>query len=445
MQDISSKDKYTSLLTSKAIESAFILLDRGTSLTNVIKAAFEYCHDLSLHDLKKIAQYSKNLSSNDMLISNHIINNWEFDTGQIVLESYPHDISISVSETCNAACQFCASHQNKCNENAWLDLNSLKKYSTILARALHLGLIGYGEPLMHPNFSKLVECAKQLTSAGCAYYTITNGMLLDRYKDLIIKSGFSSICISLNAAKSSTHNELMGLGNDAFDRIVTSIIDIKNANPSLRIELSFVVVNQNIAEIPAFIELAHEVGAELIHFRTLSKRENISTESKYHLLQPHLNPDYDYFYRSAVEAIGISQIRINANPVLWKLPVIENYTNEVFERLIIKRHSVDILHNELKTKGLRLSNYVPREMTSPNPYNRSFPLRCTYPYSIFNISNLGNLVTPCCYMRDVPGFEDMYFDGSSDFFEIWNSPAYQEMRRRLKSGPLFDECLTCLR
>lgn len=52
-------------------------------------------------------------------------------------------------------------------------------------------------------------------------------------------------------------------------------------------------------------------------------------------------------------------------------------------------------------------------------------------------------MSPCCCMTSVPGFEPTHYDGSFDFFEVWNSPAMVELRQRLARGPLLGPSLRC--
>ena len=113
-------------------------------------------------DLAEVAVYcSKDLLQkvfgSNRILGNYILNSWEYATGRICLESHPFDITIPVTETCNAGCRFCHSYHNKLNEKSWIDPLLLPKFSTLLHHALSLGFVGYGEPLLHPKFKELVE------------------------------------------------------------------------------------------------------------------------------------------------------------------------------------------------------------------------------------------------------------------------------------------------
>jgi hypothetical protein len=78
-----------------------------------------------------------------------------------------------------------------------------------------------------------------------------------------------------------------------------------------------------------------------------------------------------------------------------------------------------------------------------NSLGRSPRLACKAVYYNFYVNEMYFRAVPCCYMTHVPGFEEIRFDGSVPFAEIWNAPAMVELRRRLRDGPLFGACLKC--
>ena len=75
--------------------------------------------------------------------------------------------------------------------------------------------------------------------------------------------------------------------------------------------------------------------------------------------------------------------------------------------------------------------------------NRRPRVLCKAVYYNLYINELFFKLNPCCYLYQIPGYEDIRFDGSYDFFEAWNSPAMVELRRRLNEGPLFGACKRC--
>ena len=78
-----------------------------------------------------------------------------------------------------------------------------------------------------------------------------------------------------------------------------------------------------------------------------------------------------------------------------------------------------------------------------NPLGRLPRFACKAVYYNLYINELFLRINPCCYMQEVPGFEEIRYDAKIPFGGAWNSPALVELRRRLKHGPLFGACRRC--
>ena len=86
-------------------------------------------------------------------------------------------IQVEVSSYCNAYCAYCPHTVYK---DIWLNrhmpLKTFERILPALAKTELVFLQGWGEPLLNPDFLKMVKAAKD---AGCRVGTSTNGMLLD--------------------------------------------------------------------------------------------------------------------------------------------------------------------------------------------------------------------------------------------------------------------------
>jgi hypothetical protein len=87
------------------------------------------------------------------LLDNVILNKWEFAHGKTVLKSYPWRLSVPFV-TCNAQCEFCA---------AWLIKGKsrldelMKTLLPVIRHSYQIDLVGWGEPLIHPQFSDILK------------------------------------------------------------------------------------------------------------------------------------------------------------------------------------------------------------------------------------------------------------------------------------------------
>jgi len=253
------------------------------------------------------------------VLTNFATSIWEFAKGVEQLKSFPWNISIPVADLCNARCTFCTSWLEG---RKVLDLKQLEIFEPVIKRAMFVGLIGHGEPMAHPRFDKLCERLHAMLDPLSSCYTITNGSFLHKWRDQLPQINLQSYSISLNAATAETHDEVMGLGRDAFPRIVEQIRElIKNFRPSRDVYITMVVTKQNIAEIPAFIELGNTLGVTEIVFRSLLPQASLIQGLNYHVLPPYDHPDFEKLRTAAIKAIAASVVPVQADPTLWGTPI----------------------------------------------------------------------------------------------------------------------------
>jgi len=401
----------------------------------------------------------------DELLSNYVVNHWEFATGEAVLTTYPWKIVVPISDVCNATCTFC---------NSWLrgvrtlGLDELDRFSVVLRHAAEIGLEGHGEPLVHPEIGELIRRLTEIVDPRCWKYLITNGVRLQRHFDELQKLGINNYSISLNAASAETHHEIMGLGEGAFDQVVASIRQLVAARNELRakhpgtevhrqVYLTFVVLNQNIHEVPRFIELGNELDVTAVWLRTLLPQSGLLQGLNYHLLPPYENPDFEKHRIAAIDAIRQSRIRVVAQPESWSAPIfprdvadrIRTSAPIVISKAEAKRHErLDLtVYREAdfkRSRGRKVAD-VPLETFTgtENPFNRGPGYQCSDVYSVWHWNDFLDLIRPCCYMEHPPGYEYLHYDGRDDFFDAWNSPALIEIRRSLRDGPLISWCKRC--
>jgi pyruvate-formate lyase-activating enzyme len=393
--------------------------------------------------------------------TNFLVNIWEYAQGVAELTSYPWNISLPVADVCNARCTFCTSWLEG---REILDLDQVDKFASILRNAVYVGLVGHGEPMAHPEFDTLCAKLAGVLDRRAQCYTITNGFYLEKWREHLSTINLHSYSVSLNAATPETHDQVMGLGPDAFPKIVRSLEHLvglsRRKGLGLQIYITLVVTQQNIHEIPAFIELGNRLGVTGIWLRTLLPQAGLLAGLNYHILPPYLHPQFPRLLEQAREAIAASRVPVQADPDVWKNRLFSPQTEELIgirpppivsreEGLRLKnvRDQAAQLYDMPVTKGLPVApdqrGAVDLLEDGLNPMNRYPRFACKAVYYNLYINEFFFRLNPCCYIQQIPGFEELRFDGSYDFFEAWNSPAMVELRRRLNQGPLFGACKRC--
>ncbi|MGF6817126.1 MoaA/NifB/PqqE/SkfB family radical SAM enzyme [Paraburkholderia atlantica] len=123
----------------------------------------------------------------------------------------PAVCDVSVTNVCNAACDFCgfSREKNLAGPRRYLDPDEFARALPILRRRRirYMTLQG-GEPLVHPQIASLVASA---TRAGIQCGVITNGWFLPRHIKQLAAAGLKRLLISIDSADMREHEHNRGL------------------------------------------------------------------------------------------------------------------------------------------------------------------------------------------------------------------------------------------
>ncbi|HEW89927.1 MAG TPA: radical SAM protein [Candidatus Bathyarchaeota archaeon] len=133
--------------------------------------------------------------------------------------------------------------------------------SAELANLIYLS--GWGEPLLYPGLPELV---KRIRTSGAETGFTTNGVLLDRRRaQELVEAGLDLMSISIAGATRETHGSVR-VGSDLGQIIdnVKALVALKKRlrTDEPRIVVLYLMLKQNISELPAAVDLAHELGVD---------------------------------------------------------------------------------------------------------------------------------------------------------------------------------------
>ena len=121
---------------------------------------------------------------------------------------------------------------------------------------------GIGEPLAHPS---IVEMVLRARKSGAAVELITNGTLLTRdLSHRLIDAGLDTLWVSLDGATPESYADVrLGAALPEVLANVAAFLDVGRAEYFQRAHLGFVFVamKRNIADLPALLEMAKDLGA----------------------------------------------------------------------------------------------------------------------------------------------------------------------------------------
>ncbi|MEJ5197855.1 MAG: radical SAM/SPASM domain-containing protein [Anaerolineae bacterium] len=131
-----------------------------------------------------------------------------------------------------------------------------------LARFETVYLQGWGEPLLHPDLWRMAHLAKE---AGCRVgFTSCGSLLLEDAITQIIDGRVDILSISFAGASAGVHESLR-IGS-SFERLTANVRQLAEcraaAHSGLFLELHYLMMQPNIHELPAFVRLAADLGAD---------------------------------------------------------------------------------------------------------------------------------------------------------------------------------------
>jgi MoaA/NifB/PqqE/SkfB family radical SAM enzyme len=185
----------------------------------------------------------------------------------------PGVCDISVTNVCNATCDFCAfAHdKNLVRDRRWIDRAGLARAWPILhRRGIRYVTFQGGEPLLHPEIADLVGEARR---AGMRPGLITNGWLLPQKIEALAAAGLERLVVSIDSHVLSEHEAnrgLKGLGA----RIRRGLARARRHGIAT---LASVTVNR-LVRYEALPDLLAELGFDAVSF-SYPRREPLGSSS----------------------------------------------------------------------------------------------------------------------------------------------------------------------
>lgn len=176
---------------------------------------------------------------------------------------------IDVATACPLKCVMCprTAFISEIGRRNDMPLETYKKIARYFSHAKFVYFTGWeGEPLLHKDIFTMVKIAKESCSAGI----VTNGIALtEETSRKLIELGLDFITVSMAGAAKETHEKIRARSD--FDKIcenVRMLLNFKTTKPE--VNLSFLMTKTNIKELPGFVELAKNLGADKITAPNLS-------------------------------------------------------------------------------------------------------------------------------------------------------------------------------
>ncbi len=320
-----------------------------------------------------------------------------------VVRALPLHFQLEPARGCNLRCRMCQVPDYKPDQWKNMSLDQFKRIFDQI-RPTNVALSGSGEPFLNPELLDIVRYAK---AGRASVLTTTNFTLCTKKLEEIVRSGLDLIKISLDATTAETYEKIRGV--DRFALILRDLEELQAikkrlGSPTPYVRLQFVLQADNLGEIEKMVELAHRLRADSVYFQPLETL--LIQDRKEELTRGVQMEDLGRRLAAARDRAAEFKITTNAGVLVRSLP-------SYFRK------------------------YEPGIPAKP-------PSRvCLLPWFSLYITVEGN-VRPCCSFAEGETFVlgNLF---TQSFQEIWNGPAYRELRRHAVACRLgYTVCRNCI-
>ena len=217
--------------------------------------------------------------------------------------SGPLNLNVEVTTRCNLACTFCSNTSLTLDQIGDLDQELYRKVIEDLTQVGGLAAVnlnGLGEPLLRQDFFQLVEIAKQNGVVDVMFHT--NGTTLtEEVSNKLVNSEIDRVIVSVDSPNKETYEamRLVKASWQKYRELDVSKIQgfkheklLKNTKYLIRtalasgknspvIRTTCILMEETANQMPEFIEMWKNEGADQITFQDLSWRDKLLEQGKW--------------------------------------------------------------------------------------------------------------------------------------------------------------------
>lgn len=165
-------------------------------------------------------------------------------------------VTLYLTDRCNSRCVTCDYWRHGRDD---MDLAAVTRLLPGFAQLqTQMVLLSGGEPLLNPEWAAIAELLRR---NGLKVWLLTSGLALAKHARRAAEL-FDAITVSLDGTDPETYAAIRGL--DAFHKVCEGIqaAAAEGSRPGIRVTLQ----RGNFRQLPAFVDLARELGARQVSF-----------------------------------------------------------------------------------------------------------------------------------------------------------------------------------
>jgi radical SAM protein with 4Fe4S-binding SPASM domain len=344
----------------------------------------------------------------------------------------PQNVILHLTESCNLRCKMCYFWgETGCYSKSIQKKNPIEIDFEIVKQLIHdvapakpnYSLFG-GEPLL---YSRIEDLIVEIKSQGSHIDTPTNGTLLSKNAEMLVKTGFDSIRVSIDGSREYSDEQR---GKGSYDKAIKGINDLHEARISAGVKkpvigIIYTVTPFNYKSIQQFF--LNDLDLATIDWITI-QMENFLTID--------MGEDYARFLRE--------QFKISSD-AFWR-----GMIRDPKELSSINTNELHIQVEEVKKEFRKLDKNVlllPPTFTKHNLdayINASWKemddlyKRCIVPWTSVDVVANGD-IAPCHIFYDLV----MGNLHEQRFTDIWNGENYRKFRKYMKHNKFMSICPGC--
>ena len=322
-------------------------------------------------------------------------------------ESKPVCLYLETTNRCNLLCTTCPRTYEELEPPADMSWELFTKIVDQVPNIARAVLHGVGEPMLVKNLPKMV---RYLKDRGTYVLFNTNGTVLnDRNGRALIDAGLDELRVSLDAANAKSY--LAVRGKDYFNRILRNVRAFRNlqereGRDRPRVSAWLTGMKETIAELPAFVKVAADIGVKEVYLQRLVFFEN--------------------------DAIGLAR----PDQALY-----EQMTNDEASYLEEAAALAESYGMTFSASGAASEPGMSLKRDDDgSPWSM-----CRRPWTVMYFTANGRAL-PCCIAPfSQRGYENYTLGDATQqtLNEIWNGPAYRSFRQGLLSDAPPPACASC--
>jgi MoaA/NifB/PqqE/SkfB family radical SAM enzyme len=345
-------------------------------------------------------------------------------THETRLEQGPLHIRLEIAASCNLACIMCPFGQpggyGPADGIRFMTLEMFKTVEPLLPRALTINAFGLGEPFLSPHFLAILRRSRAL-NADAVVFCSTNGVTYsERTITAVVAERLVNVLqISVDGATKEVYEKVRPGGR--FEQLMKNLRFLQREKARLRArvpstKVQMVVMLPNAHELVDVTRSMIDHGVDVMRLDTVKDHPEleITRYEDVRRLQARLQESIHLCASHGVSIEGTLLTEIDA-----------------MLDAAARREGV-VREKPARSKVIPL---VPDEAS--RTHGTGLPV-CTAPWESFTLGANGE-VRLCCHWHKVMGSAL-----TSSFEDVWNGPAYVDIRDSLCKGHYEDMCARCL-